>query len=129
MLDLEQLEAGDAAAAHETEPQVLALERAALDESSSTSPRDDDAVSIERRPRPAPLEALIRREVPEQGIAVDVGVRVLDPAESLQKREPGGGVAPQLAQTTTSFAPQPLQNVDPAGGSCPHCGQFATCGF
>ena len=41
----------------------------------------------------------------------------------LQNREPGGGVAPQLAQTITSLPPQPLQNADPAGGSWPQCGQ------
>jgi hypothetical protein len=43
--------------------------------------------------------------------------------QPLQKREPGGGVAPQLAQTTVSLAPQPLQKTEPAGGSWPQLAQ------
>src|SRR4030095_8927340 len=31
----------------------------------------------------------------------------------------------QLSQTTTSLAPQPLQNSAPTGGSWPQCGQVA----
>src|SRR5580765_1824871 len=42
---------------------------------------------------------------------------------SLQKREPGGGVAPQPGHATVSIAPQWLQKTDPAGGSWPHCAQ------
>src|SRR5262245_49639983 len=53
--------------------------------------------------------------------AVTVGPSVAP--HSLQKREPGGGVAPQLGQASASRAPHSLQNVDPAGGVDPHRAQ------
>ena len=43
-----------------------------------------------------------------------------DVPQTLQKREPAGGVAPQPEQTGTSFDPQPLQKVEPSGAACPH---------
>jgi len=42
---------------------------------------------------------------------------------SLQNRDAGGGLAPQLGHVTASFAPHSLQNVDPAGGSWPQSPQ------
>lgn len=43
---------------------------------------------------------------------------------ALQKREPGGGSAPQDGHVGERCVPQPLQNADPGGAPFPQVGQI-----
>ena len=83
LLDLEQLEARDSAAACESEPCVVVLERAAAVERPGPSQVEHDAMRSDRVAL-AELDALIGREVPERGEGIDVGIRALDPTDSCE---------------------------------------------
>ena len=81
-VDLEELPVGGAAVAGQSEQEILALERATVGDRPFPPNRDHEAVAVDRRPGPADLEPLVRRQLPERDVAVEVGLRTFDAAEA-----------------------------------------------
>src|SRR5205807_820714 len=85
-LDHEHLEARNASASRGEEPEVVALERAAIGKLALTAQGDERAMAVDSGPEPTDLEALIRRQLPQSHEALDVRICALDPAEPVRAR-------------------------------------------
>src|SRR5262249_13215459 len=79
---LEQVEARDAPARRGAEPQILALEGAAVGEGAEAAAPGDHPMALDRGPEPAEFHALVGREIPQDRDSRKVGVGALDRAEA-----------------------------------------------